>query len=131
MCCTERSLVPLLESWKSGEVNSVLRNVYVTGERPTSFARVLVQCMRRAGVTQKQLAEELDVSCTYVCRLMGGRTQVIPPRPELLLRIIKRLKPTTREEMDLIRLAYVERNPEARFFLPRLLPQNLVKKLLS
>ena len=87
--------------------------------------------MRRAGISQKELAADIGVSCTYVCRLMGGRTQVIPPRPELLLRIIERLQPTAQEELELIRLAYVERNPEARFFLPRLLPQNLARKILS
>ena len=87
--------------------------------------------MDRAGVTQKELAAELGVSSTYVCRLMGGRTQVSPPRPEMLVRIIRRLRPTRREEQELMRLAYVERNPETRFFLPRLVPQKVSRKLLA
>jgi len=87
--------------------------------------------METAGVTQKELARDLGVSTTYVCRLMGGRRYVIPPRPELLMRIIERLRPPAREEQELVRLAYVERNPEARFFLPRLLPRKVAKKILS
>ena len=100
-------------------------------DRPETFAAALVRCMRAAGVTQKELAENLGVSCTYVCRLMGGRAHVIPPRPELLTRIIKRLRPARAERRELIRLAYLERNPEARFFLPKLLPQRMAKKLLA
>ncbi len=96
-----------------------------------SFAAVLTRCMRAAGVTQKQLAGELGVSSTYVCRLMGGRTQVIPPRPELLVKIIQLLRPEPNDEQELVRRAYVERNPEARFFLPRLLPQRLAKRILT